>query len=189
MKNLSLFILSLIVIICLYLGCQNNYKESLVNDKIQNGVSSTFNNNSNLNVTDHSNLNNSLSLTKTKLDPPGARSSSSLCSTGWNQTLHCKGDGPLDTNSKLLETLKYGAHKCDIPLTSNVSGFCVCKDNTKKYFNCGELGGKGQPTNCDDACKDNRIHHKLIHSLSKPILEKGYWSTPLPPENSEFLKY
>ena len=79
--------------------------------------------------------------------------SSSLCCTGWQQTLYCNGHGPLDLNSNFLQESTHGSHKCNIPLSSQVSGVCTCKDGSKKYFDCGELGGPSQPSNCDEACK------------------------------------
>lgn len=293
MKNLGLFILLLIVIVSLYLGCQNTQKESLTNSNVCNSKNGTpFPQINNLlktvlgtagpagmvvntviqkiegyccqspenlekckqleqkvasgavkgidgiidflgsefhhvfadvcdfkipfthihpleklsfckkltgsSDTDHPNLKGTLPPPGPKSPPPGAQSPSSLCCTGWQQTLNCQGHGPLDTSSAFLKESTHGSHKCDVPLTSGVSGFCTCKDGSKKYFNCGELGGKGQPTNCDDACKGvtckpkapDTTHpatHPLLGTVSTPMLGSGRWSTPLPTKNAKFL--
>lgn len=124
---------------------------------------------------------------ESKSPPPGAQSSSSLSCTSWQKTLNCQGNGPIDTTSEFLQTSTHDSDKCDVPLVPEVSGFCTCKDGSKKYFNCGELGGKGQPTNCDDACRGITETHQLIGRVSKPILGTRRLSTPLPPKNAIFI--
>lgn len=115
---------------------------------------------------------------------------SSLCCVGWQQTLNCDGHGDLDTDSDYLKTSTDGSHECNVPLISGVSGFCTCKDGTKKYFNCGELGGEGQYNNCDDVCKDNckpKSSDNLPESVKKnmnQILGFGKWASPLPDVNT-----
>jgi hypothetical protein len=120
------------------------------------------------------------------------KSPNPLCCTKWQQTLNCDGHGPLDTNSQFLQQSTHGSHKCDVALSPQVSGFCVCKDGSKKYFNCGELGGQGQPQNCDDACKGVSCQPKSpltqhIGNIANPLLGKGVWNSPLPVQHSTFI--
>ena len=72
------------------------------------------------------------------------------CCQKWVQTLNCKGDGPLDTGTAFKQA-STGAGKCSTSIPKGASGYCLCKDGSKKgMVDCGHA-----PFTCNDVCKDN----------------------------------
>ena len=82
--------------------------------------------------------------------PPKPPAKSEDCCQKWVQTLNCKGDGPLDTGTAFKQS-STGVGKCTTSIPEGASGYCLCKDGTKKgMVDCGHA-----PFTCNDVCKDN----------------------------------